>query len=153
MEAPAQTAVPALAAPLTARAAVAWGVGIGLAGLVAWAVPLSSIVLVWPILFVIPGWIVVRRVAPDLSPPGSLGVAVVTSTYVSAHLVDVVARVTGFGRPAVIVSAVALAVFSVAFATIRLRWLAPFDRPTIAEREARAPRLPPGVDRRWRGRR
>jgi hypothetical protein len=66
-------------------------VAIGLAGLVAWTVPLSSVVLVWPVLFVVPGWIVVRRVAPDLSPPGSVGVAIVTSTYVSAHLVDVVA--------------------------------------------------------------
>jgi hypothetical protein len=128
VEPPAQTA----AAPLTPRAAVAWAVGIGLAGLIAWALPLASLILVWPILFVVPGWVVVRRVAPDLSPPGSVGVAVVASTYVSAHLVDVVARVTGFGRPAVVLSAIVLALFSLGFVAVRIRWLAPFARPTLA---------------------
>jgi hypothetical protein len=119
--------------PLTSRTAAAWGSAIVLGGLIAFALPVASLILVWPILFVIPGWVVVRRVAPDLSPPGSVGVAVVASTYVSAHLVDVVARVTGFGRPAVILSAVALAVFSLVFATVRARWLEPLSRPTLGD--------------------
>ena len=42
--------------------------------------------------------------------PGAVGVAVVASVYLSAHLVDVVARVGGFGRPAILVAAVLIAV-------------------------------------------
>ena len=65
---------------------------------VAWLVPPTAVVLVWPILFFVPGWVVVRRVVPDLPLPGAVGAAVVTSVYVSAHLVNLVARVGGFGR-------------------------------------------------------
>jgi hypothetical protein len=46
---------------------------------VAWAVPITSVVLVWPILFFVPGWVVIRRVAPDLPLPGTVGAAVVSS--------------------------------------------------------------------------
>ena len=99
-------------------------------GLVAWAVPLSAIVLVWPILFFVPGWIVIRRVAPRLPVPGAVGAAIVTSVYVSAHLVNVVARIGGFGRESIVVAAVVLALASVGFALIRSRWLAPLQRPT-----------------------
>ncbi len=65
---------------------------------IAWLVPLTAVVLVWPILFFVPGWVVIRRVVPDLPLPGAVGAAFVTSVYVSAHLVNVVARVGGFGR-------------------------------------------------------
>ena len=40
---------------------------------VALVVPAASIVLVWPFLFAVPGWVVVRRVAPDLPVPGQSG--------------------------------------------------------------------------------
>ena len=93
--------------------------------IVAWLVPVASIVLVWPILFFIPGWVVIRRVVPDLPMPGAVGAAIVTSVYVSAHLVNVVARLTGFGREAVIVSAALLLAASLVVATLRHRWLAP----------------------------
>ena len=86
-----------------------------------------------------PGWVVVRRVVPDLPVPGAIGAAIVTSVYVSAHLVNVVARVTGFGRAAVIVSAVILALASVVVAQIRHRWLTPLPRPTRAGIVGRAP--------------
>jgi hypothetical protein len=118
-------------APLSARTGLALTLGIVLAGIVAWAVPITSIVLIWPILFAIPGWVVVKRVAPDLSAPGAVGVAIVTSTYVSAHVVDVVARAMGFGRPAIVVSAVGLALAAVSFAAIRSRWLTPLERPSL----------------------
>src|SRR4029079_17086107 len=98
--------------------------------IVAWLVPRASLVLVWPMLFFIPGWVVVRRVVPNVRVAGAVGVAVVTSTYASAHLVNVVARATGFGREAIIVSAVLLAVATVIVASIRHRWLAPLRRPT-----------------------
>ena len=64
-------------------------------------VALTAIAVLWPILFLIPGWVVVRRVAPDLPAPGAVGVAVVASVYLSAHLVDIVARFLGFGWPAI----------------------------------------------------
>ena len=41
----------------------------------------AAVVLVWPILFFVPGWVVVRRVAPNLPAPGAVGVAIVTSTF------------------------------------------------------------------------
>ena len=128
MEPPARKATP----PLSARTGLALALGIVAAGLVAWAVPITSIILIWPILFAIPGWVVVKRVAPDLSAPGAVGVAIVTSTYVSAHVVDVVARAMGFGRPAIVVSAVGLALAAVGFAAIRSRWLTPLERPSLA---------------------
>jgi hypothetical protein len=93
---------------------------------------LAGLVVLWPFLFVIPGWVVVRRVAPDLVAPGAVGVAVVASVYLSAHLVDVVARVLGFGPPAVIGSVLLLAIATVGFARVDHRWLAPFQRPSLA---------------------
>jgi hypothetical protein len=101
-------------------------------GVVAWAVPLTAVVLVWPILFFVPGWVVIRRVVPGLPLPGAVGGAIVTSVYVSAHLVNLVARVGGFGRASIVVAAVLLALACVAFALLRSRWLAPLRRPTRA---------------------
>jgi hypothetical protein len=100
--------------------------------LVVWAVPPASVILVWPWLFFIPGWVVVRRVAPDLPAPGAVGAAVVASVYVSAHLVDIVARAVGFGRPSIILSTAILAVGSMGFVHLRHRWLAPLAWPTAA---------------------
>ena len=85
--------------PVAALLAAATG------ALVAWVVPVTAVVLVWPFLFFVPGWVVVRRVVPDLPMPGAVGAAIVVSVYASAHLVNLVARVAGFGRPAIIVSA------------------------------------------------
>jgi hypothetical protein len=93
---------------------------------------LAAIAILWPVLFVVPGWVVVRRVAPELPAPGAVGVAVVTSVYLSAHLVDVVARIPGFGVPAIAVSVFLLLLATFAFARVHVRWLAPFTRPTVA---------------------
>ena len=79
-----------------------------------------------------PGWVVIRRIVPDLPVPGVIGAAIVTSVYVSSHLVNVVARVTGFGPESVIVSAVILAFASVVVEQIHHRWLTPIPRPTGA---------------------
>jgi hypothetical protein len=100
--------------------------------MLAWAVPVLSIVLVWPVLFAVPGWVLVRRVAPDLPVPGQVGVAVVASVYLSAHLVDVVARVGGFNRPAIIVSTMLLVAGTATLARLRHPWLAPVGRPSAA---------------------
>ena len=99
----------------------------------AWAVPITSVVLVWPILFFVPGWVVIRRVVPGLPNPASVGAAIVISVYVSAHLVNVVARLGSFGRESIIVSAVLLALATLGLLRVRHRWLAPLRRPTRDE--------------------
>ena len=132
MEPPADDGAGAGTRPPSAIAIGAVALLIIVGAVVAWLVPASAIVLVWPILFFVPGWVVIRRVVPDLPMPGAVGAAIVTSVYVSAHLVNVVARVTGFGREAIILSAVLLVAASMVVATVRHRWLAPLPRPTAA---------------------
>ena len=107
--------------PPTAVAIGAVLLAILVGGLIAWALPLSAIVLVWPILFFAPGWVVIRRVVPRLPVPGAIGAAIVTSVYVSAHLVNVVARIGGFGRGSIVLAAVLLALASLGFALVRGR--------------------------------
>jgi len=116
--------------PATAGAIL---LAIAVAALLAFAVPLSAIVLVWPVLFFIPGWVVIRRVVPDLPNPGAVGAAIVISVYVSAHLVNVVARIGGFGHVSIIVSAILLMLATIALTRIRHRWLTPLRRPTRDE--------------------
>ena len=134
MDPPADTAAASGAGiePLPGRAVLALVLAIVIGGALAWAVPLSAVVLIWPLLFFVPGWVVVRRVAPDLPAPGAVGVALVASAYGSAHLVNVVARVGGFGRGSIILSAIVLTLACVVFARVRHRWLAPLERPTVA---------------------
>ena len=55
--------------PPSPRALVAAAAAILAASLIAWLVPLTAVVLVWPILFFVPGWVVIRRVVPDLPLP------------------------------------------------------------------------------------
>src|SRR5688572_18890838 len=99
---------------------------------IAWLLPMTAVVLVWPVLFFVPGWVVIRRIVPDLPLPGAVGAAFVTSVYISAHLVNVVARVGGFGRGSIVVSALLLALGSLVVIGLRHRWLAPLARPTRA---------------------
>ena len=106
--------------------------GVIVGALVAWAVPAAAIVLVWPVLFVVPGWVLVRRIVPDLPMPGAVGAAIVTSVFLSAHVVNLVARADGFGRGPVLVSAMLLAIASLLVARLRHRWLAPLTRPSPA---------------------
>jgi hypothetical protein len=124
--------VEAPASPASNRGLLALGVGVVAGAVVVWILPLAGIALVWPVLFAVPGWVLVRRVAPDLPAPGAIGVAVVSSVYLSAHLVDVVARILGFGRFSILVSVVILVVLTALIARIRHRWLAPLVRPTRA---------------------
>jgi hypothetical protein len=115
-----------------ARLVVATLLAIFIAALVAWLVPPAAIALVWPVLFFIPGWVVVQRVVPDLPRPGAVGVAVVSSVYLSAHLENVVARVGGFGRASIIETAVILAVGALVVARLRHPLLAPLARPSAS---------------------
>jgi len=104
------------------------------AGLVlSWSVPILSVVLVWPWLFAVPGWVLVRRVAPDLPRPGVVGVGIVASTYLSAHLVELVSRLDGFGRTAVLVAVAFLVLATVILTRIRHPWLAAWSFPTVRD--------------------
>ena len=106
-------------------------VAIALGAVIAWSAPTTAVVLIWPILFVVPGWVVVRRIVPNLPMPGAVGAAVIVSVYGSAHLVNVVARAGGFGRAPILVSAVILALATLLLATVRHRWLTPLERPSF----------------------
>ena len=104
---------------------------LGLAGglVLSWSVPILAVVLVWPWLFAVPGWVLVRRVAPDLPRPGIVGVGIAASTYLSAHLVGLVSGLDGFGRVAVLVAAGLLVLGTVVLSRIRHPWLAPWSFP------------------------
>ena len=115
--------------PLPSTPVIALILGLTAGLTLTWSVPIVAVVLVWPWLFAIPGWVLVRRVAPDLPRPGVVGVGVVASTYLSAHLVGLVSRLDGFGRPAVLVSVALLVLATVILTRIRHRWLAPWDMP------------------------
>ncbi|MEP6469723.1 MAG: DUF2298 domain-containing protein [Chloroflexota bacterium] len=55
--------------------------------LAAWLVPLVSLVVIWPLLFVVPGWVLVAVMRPRIATTGRIGLAVVLSVALSAHLV------------------------------------------------------------------
>jgi hypothetical protein len=61
----------------------------------AWIVPPLAVLVAWPFLTVVPGWVLVARVAPSISPPGRLGIGIVASVFASAFLVDVLSLLFG----------------------------------------------------------
>ena len=122
MSAPAQS-------PLPSRTVLVVGIAVGAGALIAWLVPATAVVLVWPWLFALPGWILVRRVAPDLPRAGAAGVGVVASVVLGTHAVHLVSLVVGFGRPAVLGSVVLLITATVGVCVARTRWLAAWSPP------------------------
>jgi hypothetical protein len=95
------------------RAGVAAGaVGIGL--LAGWVWPSLAVFTVWPFLLVIPGWALVAwasRGRARVPATGRLGLAVVLSVAVSAHVAWWLATLTGgYGREVVFATAAVLAV-------------------------------------------
>ena len=84
----------------------------------AWYSPSAAIVLVLPFLFFVPGWLLVVRCVPRLSPAGAAGVAVVASVFLSAHVTNLIAAVGmaagigGLSRPTVLAAAALLAALS-----------------------------------------
>ncbi len=92
----------------------------------AWLAPPLAIAIAWPFLFAIPGWLLVSRVVPRLGPAARLGVGIVTSTYVAAHLANVVGLAAGgFDRPVALATAGLLAAASLVLAAAPLPFLAP----------------------------
>jgi hypothetical protein len=58
-----------------------------LALVAAWFVPGLAILVIWPLLFVLPGWVLVAWLRPRIASTGRLGLAIVLSVALSAHLV------------------------------------------------------------------
>ena len=134
--------------PLPSGVVIAVMLAVAAGAIMAWVVPASALVLVWPWLVLLPGWVLVRRIAPDLPRPGVLGVGVVASVYLSAHLVAAVSALGGFGRPAVLVATVLLVAATVVAIRLRHRWLEPWAMPpprTLPATLARAAREDAGA--------
>ncbi len=98
------------------RAAAA-GAGAAVLLAAAWALPPLAIPVVWPLVFVLPGWVVVRWLAPRVAAPGRLGLAVVLSIAASTHLVYWASLIAGaigdghgYGRSTAFAAASLLAV-------------------------------------------
>jgi hypothetical protein len=75
----------------------------------AWLWPWLSIIVVWPILFVVPGWLLVAWTRPRIAATGRLGLAIVLSVAITAHLVYWVSLLVGrYERTSIFVVAAAV---------------------------------------------
>jgi hypothetical protein len=123
---------PAGIRPIARRALLVLGIAVAIGAVLTWFVPPVGVLLAWPFLFVVPGWVLVTRVVPHLPTPGRVGLAIVLSVYLSAHLVNVVARAGGFDRLAVLVSIALLVLATVVLLRVRHPWLAAPRAPQVA---------------------
>ena len=79
--------------------------------LIAWFVPLTAVVLVWPLLLVVPGFAIVASLRTRIDAGGRIGLAVVISMALSTHLVYWLSLLAGgYERGVVFVVAGLLAV-------------------------------------------
>ncbi|HSM37945.1 MAG TPA: hypothetical protein VK838_01345 [Candidatus Limnocylindrales bacterium] len=62
---------------------------------VAWLFPVLALAVVWPALFVVPGWAAMAIARPRIGSTGRLGLAIVLSVAVSAHAVYWLSLLTG----------------------------------------------------------
>jgi hypothetical protein len=101
---------------MTPRAGRPLLVGLAVAGALAaaWLVPPLAVGAIWPLLLVVPGWVLLARLRPRIDAPGRAGLAVVISVAVSTHLVYWLSHLAGgYGRDVVFVVAGLLALASV----------------------------------------
>jgi len=78
--------------------------------LLAWLVPALAIVVVWPLLYLVPGWSILALVRPRIGATGRLGLAIVLSVTISAHLVYWLSLAAGgYRRETIFAAAVLLA--------------------------------------------
>jgi hypothetical protein len=75
----------------------------------AYLLPPLAIVVVWPILFVVPGWALMALTRPRIEAPGRLGLAIVLSVALSAHLVYWLSLALGYRRETIFLAAFVLA--------------------------------------------
>jgi hypothetical protein len=76
----------------------------------AWLGPPLSIMVIWPLLFVVPGWVVVAAMRPRIPATGRMGLAIVLSVALSAHLVYWLSLLAGgYSRETIFIAACLLA--------------------------------------------
>ena len=100
-------------------AAVVAGIAVAGALLAAWLQPALAVVVVWPLLFVVPGWTIVGWVRPRIAATGRLGLAIVLSVALSAHLVYWLALGTGGYRRETIFAVAVLLVLPLPIGILR----------------------------------
>lgn len=102
---------PGTRAPVASALSAIVGAALLAAGLGgAWYAPPLAVAVVWPLLFVLPGWAIVGWVRPRISATGRLGLAIVLSVALSAHLVYWLSVATGgYRRETIFAAAVILA--------------------------------------------
>ncbi len=87
--------------------------------LAAWLVPGLAVFVVWPLLFVVPGWALMAWTRPRIGSTGRLGLAIVLSVAGSAHLVYWLSLAAGGYRREVIFAAAAMLAAPIPFAAWR----------------------------------
>lgn len=75
----------------------------------AWVAPPAAIPIVWPLLFVVPGWSIIAVVKPRLGTSARLGLAIVLSVAISTYLVYAVSLAIGYRRETIFAVASLLA--------------------------------------------
>jgi hypothetical protein len=92
-----------------ARTALAGG-GLVAALVAAWFVPVLAVLVVWPLLLIVPGLGILAALRPRIDAAGRLGLAIIVSVALSAHLVYWLSvLVGGYGRGVVFIAAAILA--------------------------------------------
>jgi len=93
-----------------AVAAFASGLAVGGLLLLSWLVPATAPFVVWPLLYLVPGWGIVAFARPRIEGTGRLGLAIVLSVAVSTHLVYWLSLASGgYRRETIFAAAVILA--------------------------------------------
>jgi hypothetical protein len=87
----------------------------------AWLLPPLAVIAVWPALFVVPGWAIVSWARPRIAASGRLGIAVVLSVAISAHLVYWLSLATGGYRRETIFAVAALLTLPLPLAVLQSR--------------------------------
>lgn len=100
-------------------AAVIAALGVGIALAVAWVVPPLAAVVVWPLLYVVPGWGILAAVRPRIGATGRLGLAIALSVAISAHLVYWLSLASGGYRRETIFGAAVLLALPIPWAVAR----------------------------------
>jgi hypothetical protein len=80
----------------------------GIALLAAWFLPSLAILVIWPLLFLVPGWVLIAWLKPRIAATGRLGLAIALSVAFSAHLVYWLSLLLGGYRRETIFLAAAL---------------------------------------------
>jgi hypothetical protein len=103
----------------------------------AWFQPSLAVAVVWPLLFVVPGWAIVGWARPRIAATGRLGLAIVLSVALSTHLVYWLSLATGGYRRETVFAAAAVLALPIPIGLLRGGWNAVADQASAAWQAAR----------------